>query len=87
MLEQVVWAFVFIVAALVVYRWRDAIAAALRRFDAQNVRRIADQEHEKSDPLAHYRHTLRTAEEQVETVSEIVVSDARLGTPVTRYLF
>jgi hypothetical protein len=51
------------------------------------VRRIQEQERDKVDPLAHYRHTLRTAEEQVEAVSEIVEADERLGTPVTRFLF
>jgi hypothetical protein len=51
------------------------------------VRRIQDQEREKTDPLAHYRETLRTAEEQVEEVSELTVADARLGTPITHYIF
>ncbi len=87
MLSQVLWSFLFIVAALAVYRWRRAIVDGLARFDAANVRRIAEQEREKTDPLAHYRHTLKTAEEQVEPVSEIVESDARLGTPITRYVF
>jgi hypothetical protein len=87
MLEQVVWAFLFIVAALAVYRWRHEIIGGLKRFDADNVRRIAEQERDKADPIAHYRHTLHTAEEQVEEVSEVVDSDARLGTPITRYLF
>ena len=37
--------------------------------------------------LAHFRHTLARAEEQVEDVSEISVADPRTGTPVTRFLF
>jgi hypothetical protein len=77
----------FIAALILVYRFQHPILAALRRFDARNVRRIAEQEQQKADPLAHFRETLKTAEEQVETVSEIAVADERLGTPVTRYLF
>ncbi len=79
--------FGFVAAMLLIYRFNRPIIAALRRFDARNVRRIRDQEAEKADPLAHFKHTLHTAEEQVETVSEITVPDERLGTPVTRYLF
>jgi len=87
MLSQIIGTFLVIVAALVAYRYRRWIVERLKRFDDQNVRRIAEQERDKVDPLAHYRHTLRTAEEQVEAVSEIVEPDERLGTPVTRYLF
>jgi len=87
MLSQIIGTFLVIVAALVAYGYRRWIVEHLRRFDDQNVRRIAEQERDKVDPLAHYRHTLRTAEEQVEAVSEILEPDKRLGTPVTRYLF
>jgi len=87
MLSQLLGTSLFILAALIVYRYRRAIVERLRRFDAENVRRIAEQERDRADPLAHYRHTLRIAEEQVEAVSEIVETDERLGTPTTRYLF
>ena len=87
MLDDVVGTFLLIVAALLVYRFRHLILVRLQRFDQQNVARIAQQERDKTDPLAHYRHTLRTAEEQVEDVMPIIEADARLGTPVTRYLF
>ena len=87
MYAPIISTFLVIVAALLVYRFRRAIGARLKRFDDANVRRIAEQERDKVDPLAHYRHTLRIAEEQVEAVGEIVEADARLGTPVTRYLF
>ena len=87
MLSDVVGTFLVIVAALVLYRLRHPILSYLQRFDQANVARIAQQERDKSDPLAHYRHTLRTAEEQVEDVTAIVEADERLGTPVTRYLF
>jgi hypothetical protein len=76
-----------IIAGLIAYRYQHVVLDALRRFDARNVKRIADQEHERNDPVAHFKHTLATAEEQVETVSEITVSDPRTATPVTRYVF
>jgi hypothetical protein len=87
MLENVLTAFVAIVLALVVYRYRRVIVDGLRRFDARNAERIAEQEADRRDPQAHIRHTLMSAGEQVEAVSEFQVSDARLGTPVTRYVF
>ncbi len=87
MLSQIIGTFLVIVAALVAYRYRRRIVERLKRFDDENVRRIAEQARDRADPLAHFRHTLRTAEEQVEAVSEIVEPDERLGTPVTRYLF
>ncbi len=87
MIRDLLTVFGFVVVVLAIYRFHRQIGDALRRFDAQNVKRIKDQEAEKTDPLAHFKHTLRTAEEQVEDVSEIVVADARLGTPVTRYIF
>ena len=43
--------------------------------------RIVRQEQDKSDPTAHIRHALETAEEQVEPVTEIKVGD------VVQYLF
>ncbi|HJW40549.1 MAG TPA: hypothetical protein VJ476_04880 [Rhizomicrobium sp.] len=87
MLRQLIVTALFIFAILVVYRYRFWIVAQLKRFDAANVRRIAEQERDRADPLAHYRHTLRVAEEQVETVHEITEPDERLGTSSTRYLF
>ena len=87
MIRDLLSAFAIIAVAILIYRYQRAIADALRRFDARNVRRIQEQEQERADPLAHFKHTLKTAEEQVEEVSEITVSDERLGTPVTRYIF
>lgn len=72
---------------LVIFRFRHEIAAALERFDRRNVQRQADEQRDRSDPIAHFRHTLKVAEEQVEEVSEISVADERLGTPVTRFVF
>jgi hypothetical protein len=87
MIRDVLGVFLFVAVLIAIYRYHRIAIEALRRFDARNVRRIAEQERERSDPLAHFRATLKTAEEQVEAVSEITVDDERLGMPVTRYLF
>jgi hypothetical protein len=78
MLENMLWASAFILACILFYRFA---LPALRRFDVENVERIVRQEQEKSDPTAHIRHALETAEEQVEPVTEIKVGD------VVQYLF
>jgi hypothetical protein len=77
----------FIIAGLLFYRFWPAIHAAVKRFDAQNRARIESDMRDRSDSLAHFRHTLRIAEEQVEEIGEIEVPDERTGGPVKRYLF
>ena len=67
-LENVYWACGFVLACILFYRFA---IPALRRFDQENVQRIARQEQEKSDPEAHFRHALEVANEQVEAVQEI----------------
>ena len=69
-----------IVAAL--YRWGGPILQALRRFDARNAMRQQEQRAARFDPNAHYRETMRLAEEQVEEITEITDPG-----PVTRFLF
>ena len=78
MLENMLWACVFVAACLAFYKFA---LPALRRFDQENIRRIARQESDKADPQAHIRHALEMAEEQVEDVQEI-----RTGATV-QYLF
>ncbi|MBN9553499.1 MAG: hypothetical protein J0H61_02305 [Alphaproteobacteria bacterium] len=78
MLENVYWACAFILACILAYRFGLPV---LKRFDAENVARIRRQEQDKSDPTAHIRHALETAEEQVEPVTEIKAGS------VTQYLF
>ena len=87
MLRDLLTTSAFIAFMLVIFRFRHDIAAALARFDRRNVQRLVDEQRDRSDPIAHYRHTLKVAEEQVEEVSEISVADERLGTPVTRFVF
>ena len=77
-LENVYWACGFVLACILFYRFA---IPALKRFDQENVQRIARQEQDKSDPEAHFRHALDVANEQVEAVQEI-----RTGTAV-QYLF
>ena len=78
MLDNVLWACAFILACILAYRFGLPV---LKRFDAENVARIRRQEQDKSDPTAHIRHALETAEEQVEPVTEIKTGS------VTQYLF
>jgi hypothetical protein len=77
-MENVYWAAGFVLVCIVLYRFGLPI---LRRFDAENVARIAQQEQDKSDPNAHIRHALEVAEEQVEPVTEIKTGDT------VQYLF
>ncbi len=87
MLRDLLTTSAFIAVMLVIYRFRHDIIAALVRFDQRNVKRIADEQRDRTDPIAHFRHTLKVAEEQVEEVGEITVRDPRLGTEVVRYVF
>lgn len=68
MLENVFWACGFVLTCILLYRFG---LPALKRFDAQNVSRIEQQERDKADPTAHIRHALETAEEQVEQITEV----------------
>jgi hypothetical protein len=77
-LENVYWACAFVLTCLAFYKFA---LPRLRRFDEENVRRIAQQEQDKRDPSAHFRHALDIANEQVEGVQEI-----RVGA-ITQYLF
>jgi hypothetical protein len=67
-IENMLWACLFVAVCLAFYKFA---LPALRQFDAENVRRIAQQERDKADPEAHFRHALEMANEQVEAVQEI----------------
>lgn len=77
----------FVLAAIVLYRFHRPILAALARFDARNVARRAEEAQDRRDRLAHYRHTVKLAEEQVDDISETMVSDERTAKPVVRFVF
>jgi hypothetical protein len=76
-----------LLAAILLYRFHAPILAVLRRFDARNVARKRQELLDRQDRLAHYKHTLRLAEEQVEEINEIAMPDERTGQPVSRFLF
>jgi hypothetical protein len=76
-----------IFAGLLAYRYYKPVLAALRRFDAQNRERIEGELKDRRDQLAHFRHTLRRAEEQVDEIGEITLSDVKTGIATTRYTF
>jgi hypothetical protein len=87
LLQNLFTAAAFILAGILLYRFHPVILAALRRFDARNRARIEAEERDRSDSLAHFRHTLKLAEEQVEEVNEIAAADERTGLGLTRYVF
>jgi len=87
MIGNLVTTSVVIAAVLLLVRFWPAILAVLRRFDDTNRARIEGELRDRADHLAHFRHTLRTAEEQVEQVHEIDVPDERTGQPVKRFVF
>lgn len=86
-MESLITTTVLIVGAILLYRFRAPLLDRLHRFDARNVARIREELSDRRDPVAHFKHTLRLAEEQVEEVGEIEVPDTRTGQPVRGYLF
>jgi hypothetical protein len=78
MIANMLWACAFILACIAFYRFG---LPWFQRFDAANVARIAQQERDKADANAHFRHALDVANEQVEEVQEIQTG------AVTHYLF
>ncbi len=78
---------IFLFAFIALARFWPRILTALRRFDRENVERQRGEIIDRQDQLAHFRHTLRLAEEQVEEVSELETRDGRTGLPVTLYVF
>jgi hypothetical protein len=77
-MTDVYWACGFVLACIAFYRF---VLPRLKRFDQANVARIAQQERDKADANAHFRHALDVAGEQVEEVQEIRTGD------VTHYVF
>ena len=77
-MTNVLWSCAFVLACICFYRFG---LPWLKRFDQANVARIAQQERDKADTNAHFRHALDVANEQVEEVQEIKTGD------LTRYLF
>lgn len=86
-MSRLVTTAIVLLAAIILLRFWPRILARLRQFDAANVARIRQEQTDRNDQLAHFRHTLGTAEEQVEDVSEITELDPRTASSVTRYVF
>jgi hypothetical protein len=86
-MRQLIVTTILLICGILLYRFRTPILAALKRFDERNIERQRQERLDRTDRLAHYRHTLRLAEEQVEEVGELAARDERTGLPVTRYLF
>jgi hypothetical protein len=78
---------IVLLAATILLRFWPRVLAWLRKFDDANVARIRQEQTDRNDQLAHFRHTLGTAQEQVEDVSEITELDPRTASSVTRYIF
>ncbi len=76
-----------LLAAILIFGFRTPILAALKRFDDRNVARRMQEARDRGDRLAHFRHTLQLAEEQVEQIGELTVADARTGSPVRHFVF
>jgi hemolysin activation/secretion protein len=87
MLRDLLTTAALLLIALVLYGFRAPILAALARFDAQNVARRREEIQDRRDQLAHYKHTLRLAEEQIEEIQPFEAQDERTAEPVTHYLF
>jgi len=85
MVWDIVTAALVVLAVLVLMHPR--VTGLFRSFDTRNRARILSDRLDRADPQAHFRHTLKLAEEQVEEVSAVTVPDERTGEPVTRYLF
>ncbi len=86
-MESLITTTALIIGAILLYRYRAPVLDRLRRFDAQNVERIREEVSDRRDPVAHYKHTMRLAEEQVEEIGELPTHDMRTGLPVTLYVF
>jgi hypothetical protein len=87
MLRDIFTMAALILAGLLIYHFRAPLLGALTRFDARNAARRRQEMDDRRDQLAHYKHTLRLAEEQVEEVQSFEAQDARTAETVTRYLF
>ena len=77
-MQNVLWACAFVLACMGFYQF---IWPRLKRFDQNNVARITQQERDRADANAHFRHALEVADEQVEPVQEIKLASG------AQYLF
>lgn len=76
-----------VLVAIFAYRFHRPLLAVLARFDSRNVARKVEEWRDRHDRFAHFRHTLKLAEEQVDEITEIAVTEERTGAAIPRYLF
>jgi hypothetical protein len=76
-----------VLALILVFGFRERILSYLKHFDDRNEKRRLEELDDRRDRLAHFKHTMRLAGEQVEEIGEITEPDSRTGTPVKFYLF
>ena len=86
-MTNILWITLLFLTGCALYRWREPLLGALRRFDASNRARCEDELRARLDPKEHYRQTLRVAAEEVEEVSEILEPDPRTGILLPAFLF
>lgn len=87
MFDPLIDTWLLIVAAIVLVRFWPRIYGRWQRFDRANIARRRQEREDRRDRLAHFRHTIDIAAEQVEDVQEFETADERTGTKVIRYLF
>ena len=76
-MTNMLWMSGLILACLLFYRYG---LPRLRKFDQNNIERIAQNERDRSDPSAHLRHALDVASEQVDAfcIGEKVLKEASI---------
>lgn len=87
MIANLISTALFVLTVVVIVRFWPRISGAIHRFDRQVRDRRAQEIRDRCDGTAHFRHTLKLAEEQVDDVTSVTVSDERTGQPVMRWLF
>jgi hypothetical protein len=86
-MSRLVYVAILLFAVLIVAKLWPRILAALKRFDAVNVARHEGEARDRQDQLAHFRHTISVASEQVDDIGEIETRDIRTGNAVILYTF
>jgi hypothetical protein len=81
--------FIAIVAGIVIYHYRAQIWGVVQRFDAKTKARHEEEARDRGDNLAHYRHTIKLADEQIEQVQEVRYAKTHSAgaTPLVAYVF
>ena len=87
MIANLISTVLFVLVVIVIARFWPQISGVIRRFDTQVRDRRAQEIRDRGDATAHFRHTLKLAEEQVDDVTSVIVPDERTAQPITRWQF